>query len=291
MTIIAHISDLHLLERDHTRRNGLSRTRLALLSNGAPLDANERMRAARSALLMADRAGADHVVITGDLTEDGVPAQFEVLAEVLQSSGISSHRITMVPGNHDGYTEGCAGFLRALAGPLSDYRDTSAPGALTVLDEAVIQPISTVVDKQWVTQAGGALRDEDIRAIATVASDSVSKRRTHVVAQHHPFAKPGFVKRLFDGTQNGSAMHELLLERTSVHVLHGHVHRDTTQTLCDREHAQVFSTSSARDGGRVLRLFKAESGRLHELCAAQPGVVRTTRPAAFTAGGRAALPA
>jgi 3',5'-cyclic-AMP phosphodiesterase len=285
MTVLAHISDLHLLEHDHTRRSGIERTRLAFLSSGAPLDAHERMRAARTTLMMADRSGADHIVITGDLTEDGTQAQFEAVAEVLHDSGVSPDRITMVPGNHDGYAQGCSGFLRALEGPLANFRETCAPGAVTVLEDAVLQPISTVVDKQWVTQAGGVLRDSDLQAITRLASDGITKRRTHVVAQHHPFAKPSLPLRMFDGTENGAALRDLLLERNSVHVLHGHVHRDVTHTLCEREHAQVFSTSSVRDGGRVLRMYKAEDGRLRELCAAQPGVVRTRVPL----GGRPAL--
>jgi 3',5'-cyclic AMP phosphodiesterase CpdA len=271
MTIIAQISDLHLLERGHEKRSGLDRTRLALLSAGAPLDAEARIRAARHTLHLAERAGADHVVITGDLTEDGAQAQFEVLAELLDQTGLPGERITLVPGNHDGYSDGRSGFFKALAGPLSAYQQTSRAGATTVLEDAVIQPISTVVDQQWFTQAAGVLHDADAVAIRRTANDAITRHRAHVVAQHHPPALPGLSSlRWFDHVTNGVALRELLRERSRVHVLHGHVHRDTTQSLCGREHAQVFSTSSVRDGGHVLRLYKAEDGMLREISAPLP---------------------
>ena len=273
MTLLAHLSDLHLLERGHERRRGLARQRLALLSAGAPLDAERRIRQAVFALQTALRLGAEHVLVTGDLTEDGDRAQFEVLAEVLQRSGVSPEDITLVPGNHDGYSERDA-FSRALEGPLRAYRGTSAPGAHTLLSAAVVVPVSTVIEGQWFTRSAGFIGCADLHRIRRFASRPDLRDRAVVVAQHHPVTQRALPPiDWLDGLQNAGELRDLLLERTRVHVLHGHVHREQTRRLCGRSDAQVFAASAVRnnDGDRlVVRMYRAESGRLYETVVAAP---------------------
>ena len=266
MTILAHLSDLHLIERDHLKRRGLSRTRLQFLSFGAPLDAEARLARATALLQQARRSGADHVLITGDLTEDGTPAQFEVLAEVLHKSRLDPDCVTLVPGNHDGYSEPGA-FGRALEGSLSAFRRTSAGDATSVLSGAVIVPLSTMIEGQWFTSSRGVVQHADLARVRRIASDPISRDRAVVVAQHHPPSHhPVFAVEWIDGVSNALAMHELMQERTRVHVLHGHTHRRATRHLSGRAHAQVFSAASVRDQHlESLRLYKAEGGSLHEL--------------------------
>src|SRR4051794_40675733 len=103
MATIAQLSDLHLVEDDYEERPLSTRARLSCLSLGRPLEPFERRQRALRALAEVRASGADHLVITGDLTEDGAPAQFEVLAEVLADSHFPAERITLVPGNHDAY--------------------------------------------------------------------------------------------------------------------------------------------------------------------------------------------
>jgi calcineurin-like phosphoesterase family protein len=230
------------------------------------------------------------VLITGDLTEDGVDAQFEVLAEALHRSGLSPDCVTLVPGNHDGYADDRA-FARALEGCLRAYRRTSVDGVRTVLPGAVIVPVSTMIEGQWFARSRGVVRDEDVARVRRLASEPVSQGRAVVVAQHHPPRHhPLYPVEWFDGVTNALAMRDLMLERTRVHVLHGHTHRRTTQHLSGRLHAQVFSTASVRDQhgtGLTLRFYKAEDGSLQEL----HGLIPTTQPSAaeHAAPGRFAL--
>lgn len=267
MTLLAHLSDLHLLERGHEKRRGLARQRLAYLSAGVPLDAEWRIRQAVFALQTAGRMGADHVLVTGDLTEDGDRAQFEVLAEVLQRSGLDPETVTLVPGNHDAYTERDA-WSRALAGPLRAFARTSSPGSHTLLEAAVIKPISTTVEGQWFTRSSGAIRDRDVREIRCLASRPDLRSHAIVVAQHHPPAARALLPlEWIDGLQNAGALRDLLLERTRVHVLHGHVHRELTRRLAGRNHAQVFAAPAVRPRDAAaaparVRLYRAEDGVL-----------------------------
>jgi 3',5'-cyclic AMP phosphodiesterase CpdA len=269
MTILAHLTDLHMLERDHHKRRGLSRTRLQFLSTGAALDAEARLQRATRLLQLAQRGRADHILVTGDLTEDGVDAQFEMLAEALHKSGVEPERVTLLPGNHDAYVDFRA-FDRALEGPLSAFRDTSREGARTVLPGAVIVPISTTIEGQWFTRSRGAIRSKDVARVRRIASDPISRERAVVVAQHHPPSQhPIFAVEWFDGVDNVSAMRDLLHERSRVHVLHGHTHRRSTKHLSGREHAQIYCAASVRDQHDTtelsLRFYKAEAGALREL--------------------------
>lgn len=293
MTILAHLSDLHMLERDHRKRRGISRTRLQFLSTGAPLDAEARLRRATRLLSLAQRGGADHILVTGDLTEDGVDSQFEMLAEALHKSGADPQTVTLLPGNHDAYVDHRA-FDRALEGPLRAYRATSREGTRTVLSDAVILPISTTIEGQWFTRSRGAIRSADVERTKRTASDTVSRNRAVVVAQHHPPSHhPVFAVEWFDGVDNVAPMRDLLHERSRVHVLHGHTHRRTTKHLSGREHAQIFCTASVRDQSETpaqsLRFYKAEAGTLCELQAATVAE-RMVRPR-FGRGGFAVSPA
>jgi len=286
MSVLAHLSDLHLLERDHHERRGWPLRRLQFLSVGAALDAEARLKQAVELLREARRRGAEHVVLTGDLTEDGASGQFEMLAEALWQSGLPSERVTLVPGNHDGYSEGAAAWARALEGPLRAYQPTSSPDALTVLPNAVIVPVSTMLGEQWFTRSRGIIREEDVSRVRRLASDTISRGRAVVVAQHHPPSRhPLFPIEWFDGVENATTMRDLLLERTRVHVLHGHTHRHTTKHFSGRAHAQVFSTASVRDQyatGQALRFYLAEDGYLHDLSnlavAQQPVFAQTYTP-------------
>jgi Icc protein len=128
MTLVAHVTDLHLCEPRPERRSRAERLRLATLNLARPIDPEDRKRRALAALERARDAGAEHVVVTGDLTEDSHPEQFEVLADVLWRCRIPPQRLTLVPGNHDLYTSADA-WDRALDGPLGPYASTSRHGA------------------------------------------------------------------------------------------------------------------------------------------------------------------
>src|SRR5512146_3191055 len=100
---IAHSSDLHLLEPDTSKRSPVERARLAYLSMLRPLSRDGRLARFARALAAATLGGFAHLVISGDLTEDGKQGQFEELARVLAESDIAPEKVTLVPGNHDAY--------------------------------------------------------------------------------------------------------------------------------------------------------------------------------------------
>src|SRR5437764_319517 len=184
MATIAQLTDLHLLEDNHADRPLGPRARLSLLSFGRRLDAAERKRRATSALAEARAQNVDHLLITGDLTEDGEPEQFEVLAEVLAESRIAPERVTLVPGNHDAYADGGA-YQKAMTGPLRSYAATSSIATALPFRDFTLVPVSTAFHQSPLRSAG-AIASTDLEALGKIAADPTLRSRPLVFAQHHP---------------------------------------------------------------------------------------------------------
>ncbi len=259
-TILAHLSDLHLLEPGHAARPRSDRLRLAYLSFGRPLDAEARRERVRRALVAARMA--DHLVVTGDLTEDGTDAQLEALAHLLIEHGPTPERITLVPGNHDAYTDGAA-FERALDGPLRPFAETSRLGAYVELDGAVVVAASSAVH-QPVSRSAGSVDAEQLEAIGDVAAE---RRwlggRALVVALHHPPLGHALgVANWVDGLAEAGAMRTLLGAHPHLHVLHGHAHREGDRGVAPGRSAQALGAAAVVDADEPLRMYAAEGGRV-----------------------------
>jgi len=257
-TILAHLSDLHLLEPGHVARSRSDRLRLAYLSFGRPLDAQARRERVRRALFAARTA--DHLVVTGDLTEDGTDAQLEALAQVLIEHGPAPERVTIVPGNHDAYTVGGA-FERALDGPLRPYAETSRPGSYVELDGAVVVAASSAVH-QPVSRSAGSVDSAQVAALGDAAADrGWLAGRALVVALHHPPLGHALgVANWVDGLAEAGAMRAMLDAHPHVHVLHGHAHRERDRAVASGRAPQTLGAAAVVDSDEPLRLYAAGGG-------------------------------
>jgi 3',5'-cyclic AMP phosphodiesterase CpdA len=223
---IAHLSDVHLLE---TRPpvGGAYTLRTRLVSYARTLDGQKRLANFRRALETARASGADHVVLSGDLTEMGSDAQFSVLAEILHDSGITPERITLVPGNHDAYTT-VDGWARAMAGPLAAFAPSSASGAPgKVVDRGDVAFVPVDATRfQSITRAGGELTDATADALEARLADPALAKKAVVLVQHHPpFGPKGRLSGWIDGLVGASRLASLVRQHASAHILHGHLHR------------------------------------------------------------------
>ncbi|MFT3766068.1 MAG: metallophosphoesterase [Minicystis sp.] len=261
MTLLAHLSDLHLLEAHHGSRSGADRARLAFLSAGRAHDAADRRRRALRALQTAQRSGADHVVITGDLTEDGIAAQYEVLAEVLHESALPASKVTIVPGNHDAYASGDA-FARALEGPLRAYAETSTPGAPVLLRDAAILPVSTAMAQPYAFSAGAVGRPT-LESAVKLSRDSKKSGRALVLAMHHPPQRRAVpLMQWLDGLRDHAEVAAILEEHDHVHVLHGHLHEAMDRGVRPGATPRIFGTEAVVNGKTPVRYYHARHGRI-----------------------------
>jgi Icc protein len=260
MTVVAHVTDLHLVERDHHRRAVAAKSRLLYLSTGRKLEPEARLQHAREALRRAARA--DHVVVTGDLTEDGNDAQFELLAELLDESGLLPERVTLVPGNHDIY-ERRDGFEHALQGPLRAYARSSSLGqAIDLGGSCMLVPISTAIPQRMLMSAGAVARN-DRDALDQLARDPAVRECTLLVAQHHP---PLGHRNLFwnwiDGMAAPARNASLLCHHAHMHVLHGHTHEQLSLRVRPYGPQQVHSGAAVVESSDHIRFYDVGGGVL-----------------------------
>jgi Icc protein len=272
MTTIAHITDLHIVEPDYQERPWGERARLHYLSFGRPIEPEERKKRVARALEEVHAAGVDHLLITGDLTEDGKPEQFEVLAELLAESRIASDRITLVPGNHDAYEDGGA-YAEAMAGPLKAYAPTSEIGSCLALRDATIVPVSTSFHQSCLRSAG-AIAKAEMERLVEIAVDPTLRGKPLIFAQHH---QPGRhylpILQWIDGFTDHRDLSALFERCPHLYVVHGHTHRATNRSVGRDQTPRIFSAKAVVESQMTLRLYDASPGGLSPLASDLPEAI------------------
>lgn len=171
--------------------------------------------------------------MTGDLTFSGETREFEKAADLLRPFS-EAGKLTVVPGNHDVWTEDAvetARFLR-LVGP--DGRgmkkaQPSYPHVVPLGDDAVLVALDSARygDDPWTTP--GRLGTEQLRAARELAREHAKLGRAVVLAFHHHVVLPpervpsdAHVARMPLG--DADQVVRLVAEVPVAAVLHGHRH-------------------------------------------------------------------
>lgn len=113
MTVIAHVSDLHLTPVPFPFGEGL-KPALGWINWRRKPGAHDASIAARTLAAVA-AARPDHVALTGDLIELGLPSEFAAAGAALAELG-DPDRVSWAPGNHDVYTPRAEARLQAILG-------------------------------------------------------------------------------------------------------------------------------------------------------------------------------
>lgn len=260
---IAHISDLHLLEPQVGLRSAIERARLFYLSALRPLGAAGRVLRFQRALELAKLGGFDHLVITGDLTEDGKPGQFEEVARVLHESRISADKITLIPGNHDAY-ENPGAWKEAVLGPLRPFAKHSGdrPGKIVDLGDIALLPVSTSVHQHW-SSSWGQIDEAELEALDQRATDPGLAKKALVIAQHHPPHPHKFAPmQWLDGLRENARLLALLARRATLQVLHGHMHLPVTRMLGDEGELRIFGAPAVVESTEPEIRYYETRGRM-----------------------------
>lgn len=249
---IAHLSDVHILDphTDHSPTRYRFATRAVSL--GRAIDPRSRASKLLRGLSSAKSNGASHVVISGDLTELGDPAEFEHLAALLDEAKLPDGALTLVPGNHDAYTDRTA-WKRALEGPLRRWSEASAcdPGKVVERGDVVFVPIDTSCF-QSIARSGGTFTREAALAIERKVRDPAFQHRALVLVLHHPpfTHERNPVWQWIDGLRGVSHVLDLLVRHPRMQLLHGHLHK-----VIDRVVGTPATT--AGDARGTTRIFGA----------------------------------
>ena len=235
--VIAHLSDFHLGFPDGSAvREFLNKRVLGYLMWRLRRRAEHRPEVLEALVSDLRAARPDHVVVTGDLTHLGLPAEFLRAREWLHALGPPS-QVTVIPGNHDAYVRDAWG------GPVAEWSDymvsdgLSSPdpmvplglfptvrirGAFAVIGVCTARPSLPLL-------AVGSIGRAQLARLEKALETTGRQNLFRVVLIHHP-PVPGTVtwhRRLTDS----SAFRAILARQGAELVLHGHAHRTSMHQI------------------------------------------------------------
>ena len=211
---------------------------------------------------------ADHIAVTGDLVNLGMPREFEQAAEWLERLG-TREGVTVVPGNHDVYTRlrtdagierwraymsarGAGDRVDGVAGALQ----TGFPFVRTLGRFALIGLNSAVYTLPGM--CSGALGDDQIARFGEISAALGRAGYVRIVLIHHPpLVEHGRRRGIIDA----GAFEEALGAAGAEVVLHGHNHRNMLSWRETRTGpAAIIGAPSAGEGYYNIYQFRHVAG-------------------------------
>lgn len=219
---LAHFSDVHLSPvTGFSPRHWNAKRALGYLNWQRGRKNVHRRRVADRLIADALALRVDHIAITGDLINLGLPAEYEAAAQWLHSVG-SPENVTVVPGNHDVYTHlsGDEGIKRWAAYMGAEPETLVFPFVRRVGPLALIGLNSAIETPPFV--AAGRLGFDQIEVVRDLLGRLRQEGAVRVVLIHHP-PLPGLAnprRALADAQQLAHVLEKCGAEL----VLYGHNH-------------------------------------------------------------------
>ncbi len=188
MVRIAHLTDIHLAPLPAVRARDLASKRaLGYVSWQRHRRHRHRLEVLDAVLADIEESGVDHIVVTGDLCNISLDAEFAAAAAWLGRLG-PPERVTAIPGNHDAYVPGAArrgwplwaaymGCEAAGTMPSFPFVREVGPLSLVALSTAVPVPAG---------YATGRLGERQLHALEQALREAHEKGRHAIVLLHHP---------------------------------------------------------------------------------------------------------
>jgi len=230
---LAHISDLHVFSPEGVH------WREALFNKRVTGWANTRLRRGRvfrrghlEAVLDA-ASRADHVVITGDVTNLALEGEYREAVRILERRA-GAAQVTVVPGNHDLYLPSIGRERRFqhhfgpfLQSDLPELAVEVAAGAYPFVQlrgPAAIIGLSSAVPRPPFVAAGYLGREQIAALKAVLAHPEVSKRFPVILVHHPPVDSRHRLLQLRDGLTDAASFRDVLATVPRGLVLFGHLH-------------------------------------------------------------------
>lgn len=231
---LGHVSDLHVLTWAGVRWNELLfNKRLTGVLNFLRHRGRVHRRPHLLAVLAAVAGQADHVVVTGDVTNLALEPEFEEARQLLEEVA-RSVEITVIPGNHDLYLPRVTR-ARRFPHHFARFLESDLPGLAVDLPAgrfpcvklrgpvAIVALSSAVPRPPFV--AAGSLGAEQLEALAAILAHPEVMARTVVILVHHPPVDTRWpIARLRDGLVDAAAFRAALAPLRQGLVLFGHLH-------------------------------------------------------------------
>jgi len=228
---LAHISDWHATTLEGATLRELANKRFfGWQSWLRKRRARHRPEVLRALFDDLQRQAPDHVVVTGDLTNIGLPQEFAEAALQLRELG-DPQRVTLVPGNHDAYvriepSDGVDRWAAYLCGDdapgcarapvLAAYPTLRVRGGVAIVGVCSAQPSAWFLATGEVGSGQLARLEAMLRALA-------ERGFVRVVALHHPPTNLAVSPRR--RLRDWRALQGVLARAGAELVVHGHRHR------------------------------------------------------------------
>jgi 3',5'-cyclic AMP phosphodiesterase CpdA len=262
---LGHLSDLHLADRRRYPRHGLT----------AKDCDKHSVRLGKQLLSALRESRVDHLVVTGDLTASGETSEFEKAADLLRPWA-EKGRLTVVPGNHDLWTEDAAEkgrFLRTVGPDGRGMKRPAAPYplAVTLSPEVVLVALDSARWGEDPWRTPGRLGPQQLQAARDLVRQHAKEGRAVLLALHHhlvlpPERIPSDARVARMPLADADKVVRLVAEMPVAAVLHGHRHcafrlelpapSGTTPVLCAGS-----ATRAADEPVRRARAFIYEVDR------------------------------
>ena len=252
MFTLAHLSDPHLAPLPVASFMELAGKRLTGWLNWQRKRHLVHDRAVLAAIVADLHAQKpDHIAVTGDIANIGLPAEFAQGRDWLASLG-SAADVSFIPGNHDIYVAGCAELAaRAFGANMRGDEGESFPQNFPYVRRrgpvALIGLSSGVPTAPFM--ATGEAGDAQRVKLALLLDRLKAEKLFRVVMIHHPpVSNSGHHKRLIDAEQ----LKAVIAAHGTEMLLHGHDHLHMVNWLAGPDGAAVpaigVPSASARPG-------------------------------------------
>lgn len=174
-------------------------------------------------------ARPDHIALTGDLVNIGLPAEFPLAREVIAALG-PPERVSFVPGNHDAYVRSSVSAMRSAMAPwmTGDGADSSAFPYVRIRNGIALIGLSSGVPTGPFLASGRMGREQGER-FAAVLDHAGRENLARVVMIHHPPHRSG--ASFGRGLSDARLFERIVARHGAELVLHGHNHRQSVAWL------------------------------------------------------------
>lgn len=240
---IAHLSDLHILAMDGVPMARFANKRFTGYAN-LRFKRNHAHRSSYVASILREihLEKIDHVVITGDLTNLALESEFGAVRTMIENElGLAPSRVSIIPGNHDVYTQGALTSKR-FASFFADYVKSDLPQLSAELEighfpfvhlreHVAVIGLSSAVPRLPMV-AAGVIGRKQLHALECILAHQEVKKRLPIVLMHHPIHNfASNTKTLVEGLHDAPQLRGVLDTLKHGLLLHGHLHRRMQQPL------------------------------------------------------------
>lgn len=221
--ILAHLSDAHIGPLPRPLRRELFNKRFTGYMNWLRRSRIHDMEVLGAIVDDMKAQAPDHVAMTGDVMNIGLPAEFPIAKAWLETLG-DPQNVSFTPGNHDAYVRASVPWITETFAPWcsSDGESHTRFPFMRVRGEIALIGLSSGVPTAPLL-ASGRLGLEQREAFAGLLDDAGKRGLMRVVMIHHPPTRKG--ASAGRGLTDARQFEAILAQHGAELVIHGHNHR------------------------------------------------------------------